>query len=166
MAIFLTVFSFQLTSFSGIKSKPMNITGAVAGNPRFHYIKNVSYYTVFNTPLQITTVWLYGAAMFVLHVDTFKTWAMFTPRSHVVKKPYGVFLSRPHEKWNPALNRHWLRSQIFPPIFTLKWTNIQQARFSIQHVISLNLKISLVILLTVYQSVLVMLVWRIWYWIN
>ena len=37
------MFSFQLTSFSGTKSKPMNIMGAVAGDPRFHYIKTVSY---------------------------------------------------------------------------------------------------------------------------
>ena len=27
-------------------------------------------------------------------------------------------------------------------------------------------KISLVILITVYQTILIMLVWRIWYWIN
>ena len=66
----------------------MNITGAVSGNPRFHYIKIVSYFTVFNTPLQITTVHhIYRAAMFVLHVDTFKARALFTPRSHVIKNP-------------------------------------------------------------------------------
>ena len=28
--------------------------------------------------------------MFVLHVDTLKACAMFAPRSHVVKKPYGT----------------------------------------------------------------------------
>ena len=30
--------------------RPMNITGAVAGNPRFHHIKAILCYSVFNTP--------------------------------------------------------------------------------------------------------------------
>ena len=36
----------------------------------------------------------YRAAMFVLHVDTFKARAMFAPRSRAVKKPYGASLGR------------------------------------------------------------------------
>ena len=47
----------------------MNITDTVAGNPRFHDIKTALCYTAlthcFNTPRS------YGAALFVLHVDTF-----------------------------------------------------------------------------------------------
>ena len=36
----LTVFSFQLPFFFR-RRRPMNITGVVAGNPRFHHIKTV-----------------------------------------------------------------------------------------------------------------------------
>ena len=39
----------------------MNITGVVAGNPRFHHIK-----TFFNIPFQIKIVRSYRAAMFKL----------------------------------------------------------------------------------------------------
>ena len=49
----------------------MNITGAVAGNPRFHHIKTVFCYTVFNLPFQITIVLSYRTAMLVLHVKNF-----------------------------------------------------------------------------------------------
>ena len=48
----------------------------------------------FYTPFQITIVLAYRAAMFVLHVDTFKARAMFAPRSRAVKKPYGASLGR------------------------------------------------------------------------
>ena len=48
----------------------------------------------FYTPFQITIVLSYRAAMFVLHVDTFKARAMFAPRSRAVKKPYGASLGR------------------------------------------------------------------------
>ena len=59
----------------------MNITGAIAGNLIFHYIKIVLCSTVFNTPFQITIVRLYRAAMFVLYVDTSIGRAIFAPRS-------------------------------------------------------------------------------------
>ena len=65
----------------------MNITGAVAGNSRFHHTKTVWSETVFNSPFQVTIVRSYRAAMFVLHGDTR---AMFAPRSRAVKKPYGA----------------------------------------------------------------------------
>ena len=53
----------------------MNITGAVAGNPRLHHI------IVLSTPIiQMTIVRSYRAAMFVLHVDTSQPRAMFEPR--------------------------------------------------------------------------------------
>ena len=44
--------------------RPMNITKAVSGNPRFHHIKTVLSWTVFNTPFQITIVRSYRAAIF------------------------------------------------------------------------------------------------------
>ena len=56
--------------------------------------KEFIVFTVFYTPFQITIVLLYRAAMFVLHVDTFKARAMFAPRSRAVKKPYGASLGR------------------------------------------------------------------------
>ena len=46
-----------------------------------------------NTPLQITIVRSYRAAMFVLHVDTYKARAIFAPRSPTVKKYYEASLS-------------------------------------------------------------------------
>ena len=42
----------------------MNITGVVAGNPRFHHIKTVLSQTFFNIPFQIKIVRSYRAAMF------------------------------------------------------------------------------------------------------
>ena len=77
---------FSVDLFSG-RRRPMNITGAVAGSPLFHFIKTVLCSTVFNTPFQMTTVRSYLAAMFVFHVDTFKNRAMLAPRSRAVKKP-------------------------------------------------------------------------------
>ena len=56
--------------------------------------KEFIVFTVFYTPFQITIVLAYRAAMFVLHVDTFKARAMFAPRSRAVKKPYGASLGR------------------------------------------------------------------------
>ena len=51
----------------------------------------------FYTPFQITIVLSYRAAMFVLHVDTFKARAMFAPRSRAVKNlmepPWDVYSS-------------------------------------------------------------------------
>ena len=46
-----------------------------------------------NTPLQITIVRSYRAAMFVLHVDTYRARAIFAPRSPTVKKYYEASLS-------------------------------------------------------------------------
>ena len=46
-----------------------------------------------NTPLQITIVRSYRAAMFVLHADTYKARAIFAPRSPTVKKYYEASLS-------------------------------------------------------------------------
>ena len=65
----------------------MNITSAVAGNPRFHHIETVLCETVLNIPFQITIVQSYRAPMFVLHIDSFKARAMFAPRSCAVKNP-------------------------------------------------------------------------------
>ena len=92
LAIFPTVFSFRWPLFR--RRKPKNITGAFAGDLRFHCIKTLLYYTVFYTPFQITIVLSYRAAMFVLNVDTFKARAMFAPRSRAVKKIYGASLRR------------------------------------------------------------------------
>ena len=61
----------------------MNITGVVAGN----------FLQLFLTHL-LTIVRLYQAAMFVLHVDTFKARTIFALRSRTFKKPYGTFLKQ------------------------------------------------------------------------
>ena len=63
----------------------MNITSAVAGNPRFRHIKTVLCQTVFNIPFQIRIVRSYRAAMLVLRVDAFEARVMFAPRSCAVK---------------------------------------------------------------------------------
>ena len=77
--------------------RPMNITKAVSGNPRFHHIKTVLSWTVFNTPFQITIVRSYRAAIFVFHVDrhvdTFRARALFAPRSCTVQKFHGSSLN-------------------------------------------------------------------------
>ena len=73
------------------RGRPVNITGAVAGSPRFHHIKTAKMF--FNTPFQITIVRSYRAAMFVMHVDFFKARTMFAPRSRAVKNPFGAFLN-------------------------------------------------------------------------
>ena len=52
--------------------RPRNITGAVAGNPRFHHRKNILCETVFNTPFQITIVRSYRAAVFVFMLTVLK----------------------------------------------------------------------------------------------
>ena len=80
---------FSVDLFSR-RRRPMNITGAVAGSPLFHHIKTVLCSTVFNTPFQMTIVRSYRAAMFVLHVDTFKNRTMLTPRSRAFKNLYGA----------------------------------------------------------------------------
>ena len=85
LAIFPTVFLVHLFSR---RRRLMNITGTVAENPWFHYIKTVFGLTVFNWAFQITIVRSCWATMFVLHVDTFKAHATCAPRSHAVKKPY------------------------------------------------------------------------------
>ena len=64
------------------RRRPMNITSALLGNPRFHHIKT-----------QITIVRSYRAALFLLHVDRFKARATFVPRSRAAKKPLGAFLN-------------------------------------------------------------------------
>ena len=66
------------------RRRPRNITGAVAGNPRFHHRKSALCETVFNTPFQITIVRSYRAAVFVF---------MLTVLAHAVIKPYGVSLT-------------------------------------------------------------------------
>ena len=63
----------------------MNITSAVAGNPRFHHIKTGLCLTVFNIPFQMRVVRSYRAAMLVLHVDAFEARVMFAPRSCAAK---------------------------------------------------------------------------------
>ena len=67
LAIFPTVFSFRLTSYSGVKGS--HITRAVAGNPRFHLLKTVFCWTVFDTPFQITIMRSYRTAMFVFYAS-------------------------------------------------------------------------------------------------
>ena len=49
----------------------MNITGAAAGNPRFHHVKTVLCLTDINSRFQITIVRSYRAAMIVLHVSSY-----------------------------------------------------------------------------------------------
>ena len=51
------------------RRRPMNITGIVARDRRFHHIKTASCQTVWNTPLPMTIVRSYQAAMFVLHIS-------------------------------------------------------------------------------------------------
>ena len=53
LAIFPPMFSFRLTFFFR-GWRPVNITGAVTGNPRFHQIQTVLCLTVFKTPFQMT----------------------------------------------------------------------------------------------------------------
>ena len=67
------------------RRRPMNITGAVARDPRFHHIKIVLCWTLLSTPFQATIARSYRAVMFVLHIDTFKARAIFAPRSPAVK---------------------------------------------------------------------------------
>ena len=75
--------------------RPINITGAVARNPRFHHIKTVLCLTVFDMRFQITVVRSYRATMFVLYADTFIARAMFAPRSRAVKKTLWSLLKNP-----------------------------------------------------------------------
>ena len=49
----------------------MNITGAVAGNPRLHHLKTAMFLNIFNTPFQKTIVRSHRAAMFVWQVADF-----------------------------------------------------------------------------------------------
>ena len=70
------------------RRRPVNITGAVAGSPRFHHMKTAKMF--FNTPFQITIVRSYRAAMFV---NIFKARTMFAPKSRAVKNPFGSFLN-------------------------------------------------------------------------
>ena len=71
------------------RRRPMNITGALLGNPRFHHIKTVLC-KLFLTHLVVRS---YRAALFLLHVDLFKARATFVPRSRAAKKPLGAFLN-------------------------------------------------------------------------
>ena len=66
----------------------MNITGAVAGNPRFHHIKTAMSSTVFSTPFQITIVRIVPPCLFC--IVPCKAYAMLVPRSRALKKPYGA----------------------------------------------------------------------------
>ena len=75
------------------RRRPMNITGAVAGNPRFRYRKTALSESVSSTSLQIIIVRSYRAPMFFLHVDTFKACAMAAPRSWAVKKSNRAYLN-------------------------------------------------------------------------
>ena len=83
------MFSFQLTSFSGVEGLWI-LRVQLLENPRFHHIKTVLCLTVLNIPFQLTIMQSYRAAMFVLHIDSFEARAMFAPRSCAVKKHYGA----------------------------------------------------------------------------
>ena len=81
LAIFPSVFSFRLTSFSGVEGLLIKHKNCIVLNCP-------------NTPFQITILRSYRVTLFVLHVDTFKARNLFAPRSCAVEKPFGAFLKR------------------------------------------------------------------------
>ena len=101
---------------------PMNITDAVAGNPRFHHIKTVLSQTVLDTPFWKTIVQSDRDTILVFHVDIFKACAVFAARSSVVKKPYRTSLTVSSSRLNTT--RKQCRYPNFGRIFALRTSKL------------------------------------------